>query len=137
MLALQAWPIRRWVTAGVLVVPLTVLYIWDGSSVGVWWSIPVAALFGGLSSLVLAAYVPLPGSRRILDVGCTPCAAVAGMTVIGSFLFRDTAPGDPGINVVAGLLLLFGLAQRLTGGTCAVGGGAAGSCDIPAAEQPR
>lgn len=133
VLALRGWPARRWVTAAVLALPLAALYAWDGSSVGIWWSIPAAVLFGGLASVVLASYVPLPGSRRILDVGCTPCSVVAGVTVLGSFLFRDTAPLDPGLNLVAGLLLVFGLVQRLTGGACKVPGGAPGTCAVPPA----
>jgi hypothetical protein len=135
VLTLRGWPPRRWVTAAVLTLPLALLYVWDGSAAGIWWSIPAAVLLGGLAALVLAAYVPLPGSRRILDVGCTPCSAVAGATVLGSFLFRDTAPLDPGLNLVAGLLLVFGLAQRLNGGACGVpgvpGGGASGACAVP------
>ena len=120
MSSLLRWPRRRWLAGAVLAVPLTVLYALDGPPATTWWAAPVAVLCGGLAALVLASYVPLPGSRRRVDVGCTPCSAVAAATVFGSFVLRDTDPLAVGMSLLAVLLLGFGLAQRLSGAACAV-----------------
>lgn len=107
----------------VLALPLTLLYTLDGPPVGIWWAAPAAVLCGGLAALVLASYVPLPGSRRRIDVGCTPCSTVAAATVVGSLVLRDTDPLAAGMSLLAVLLLAFGLAQRLSGASCAVPAG--------------
>jgi hypothetical protein len=107
----------------VLGVPLMVLYALDGPPAGTWWAVPAAVLCGGLAALVLASYVPVPGSLRRVDVGCTPCSAVAAATVVGSFVLRDTDPLAAGMSLLAVLLLAFGLAQRLSGAACAVPAG--------------
>jgi len=124
--AVRAWPLRRRVVALLLVGPLAALYASVGPSLRVWWVLPAAVVSAALASVLLAGYVPEPGSRRLLDAGCSPCAAVSGMAVLGSLVMRSTAPLEPGIALVAVLLVAFGLAQRL---------GAVGSC--PAPSSPR
>ena len=106
--------------------PLTALYASVGPSLRVWWVVPASVAGAAIASVLLASYMPEPGSRRLLDAGCSPCAAVSGAAVLGSLVMRSTAPLEPGIALVAVLLVAFGLAQRL---------GAVGSC--PAPSPPR
>jgi hypothetical protein len=86
-----------------------------------WWSLPVTLLQAGLAAMIIASYVPVPGSGRRIEVGCTPCAAVAGLSVLGSLVMRQTDPWNLGIGLVAVLLLGYGLVRRIldTGATCA------------------
>jgi len=109
----SAWPRRRWVAALMLVAPLAAAYASVGPSPQVWWVLPTAVMSAALAAGLLASYVPMPGSGRLLDAGCSPCAAVSGVAVLGSLMMRSTAPLEPGIAVVAVLLVAFGLAQRL------------------------
>jgi hypothetical protein len=104
---------RRWVTAAGLTIPLMGVYGSVGPSWVVGWAVPAALLCAVAAAVVLASYVPQPGSDRWLEVGCSPCAVMGGATVVGSLLMRSTAPLDPGIAVVAFMLLVFGLVQRL------------------------
>jgi hypothetical protein len=109
----RAWSRRRWIAALVLVAPLVALYASVGPSLRVWWVLPTAVVNAALAAVLLASYVPLPGSGRWLDAGCSPCAAISGVAVLGSLVMRSTAPLEPGIALVAVLLVAFGLAQRL------------------------
>jgi hypothetical protein len=52
---------------------------------------------------------------------------VSGIAVLGSLMMRSTAPLEPGIALVAVLLVVFGLAQRL---------GKVSSCPAPSS-SPR
>lgn len=124
--AARAWPLRRWVTAVVLVGPLVTLYASAGPSVRVWWVVPASVAGAVLAAVLLASYVAPPASGRLLDAGCSPCAAVSGVAVFGSLAMRSTAPLEPGIALVAVLMVAFGLAQRL---------GAVSSCPTPS--SPR
>jgi hypothetical protein len=96
-----------------LVAPLAAGYTSVGPSLRAWWVLPTAVVSAVLAAVLLASYVPVPGSGRLLDAGCSPCAAVSGVAVAGSLMMRSTAPLEPGIAVVAALLVVFGLAQRL------------------------
>ena len=109
----RAWPRRRWVAALVLVAPLVALYASAGPSLQVWWVLPTAVVSATLAAVLLASYVPVPGSGRLLDAGCSPCAAVSGVAVLGSLVMRSTAPLEPGSAGVAVVLVVCGLAQRL------------------------
>lgn len=112
---------RRWVTAGVLTLPLAGVYASVGPTWALWWVAPAAIVCAVVAAVVLASYVPQPGSGRRLEVGCSPCAVMGGATIVGSLLMRSTAPSDPGIAVVAVMMLGFGLVQRLKdGASCAV-----------------
>jgi hypothetical protein len=99
------------VVSGAAVVPLAVLYV----STGPWgWSEWSTAVVTGVpAALLLASYVAVPGSGRRLDAGCSPCAAVSGVTILGSLIMRSLAPGDVGIALVAAAMVGFGLLQRL------------------------
>jgi hypothetical protein len=106
------------VVAGLLLTPLALLYASLGLP-AVWWAWPLTGVQAALASAVLASYLPLPGAGLRLDVGCSPCAAVAGASVVGSLVMRQTDPWDAGIGVTAALLLTFGLVQRVRDtGTC-------------------
>jgi hypothetical protein len=113
--ALRGWPRRRRVVAGTAVVPLAVLFASTGP--GVWSVWVTGAVTAVPAALLLAGYVAAPGTGRRLDVGCSPCAAVSGATIVGALMMRSLAPGDLGIALVAAMLVVFGLAQRLAGVT--------------------
>jgi hypothetical protein len=106
---------------GVLAVLLVPAFVsLPGQSASEGWT-AVDAVSGLLAAVVLASYVPRPGSGRVLEVGCSPCAVMAAAAVFGSLLLRSTSPLDVGIAVVATGLLGFGLLQRLTDvRTCAL-----------------
>jgi hypothetical protein len=109
------------VTSAGLTLPLIGVYGSAGASWALWWTVPAAVLCAVIAAVVLASYVPKPGSGRRLEVGCSPCAVMGGATIVGSLLMRSTAPLDPGIAVVAVMMLLFGLVQRLKDtASCAV-----------------
>jgi hypothetical protein len=76
---------------------------------GVWLLlVAVAAILG---AAVLATYVPHRGLRP--EVGCTPCAAMSAMTVVGAVMaLRSYGPDLTG-PALAIAVTLFGLTQRL------------------------
>lgn len=79
-------------------------------------TIPVAwllllAVAATLSAAVLATYVPERGLRP--DLGCTPCAAVSAMTVVGAAIALDSYGASLLGPAVAIAATLFGLTQRL------------------------
>lgn len=119
--ALDAWPVRRRVAALVLlpVVATWFLVVGNTSAVapGVAWY-GVVGIASLLSAAVLASYVPVAG--RGLDLGCTPCATLAALTVLGATMaLRNYGPDIAG-PLVAAALLLFGLVQRVSQpATCA------------------
>lgn len=118
---LRAWPARRWVAAGALLAPMMLLYASVGLPLYTWWGVPVTVLQAALAAVVVASYVPPPGSGRRVEAGCTPCAVIAGFSVLGSLVMRETDPWDLGIGLVAVLLLGYGVVKRVTDtGTCAV-----------------
>ena len=64
------------------------------------------------ASLVLSSYVPASGLR--LELGCTACGILAGLTVLGATMaMRNYGTGIEG-PAVAMALTLFGLTQRLS-----------------------
>lgn len=110
---LPGWPARRWVAVALLLGPLTFLYSSVGGLGG--WVWPVALVTAALAAVLLASYLPLPGAGLRPDTGCTPCAGVSGLAVLGSLMMRSLAPGDAGIAVVAVGMVAFGLGQRFAG----------------------
>lgn len=114
--ALRAWPRRRWAVV-VLTWPAAAVAL--GTSAGAfsshaeWWLWPALIVAGGLAALVVASYTPRPGGGRRLDVGCSPCAVVAALTLPLGALALASAPADPTMTAVAVVLLLAGAAQRL------------------------
>jgi hypothetical protein len=109
------------VVAAGLSLPLAAAYGSVGTSWALWWAMPATVVCAVIAAVVLASYVPQPGSGRRLDVGCSPCAVMGGASIVGSLLLRSTAPLDPGIAVVALMMLVFGLVQRFKDtASCAV-----------------
>jgi hypothetical protein len=115
-----AWPRQRWLAAGLLGAPLGVGY-WSISTplTSAGWVL-VTAVSAAAAALILASYVPPPGSGRIIDMGCSPCAAVAAGAVLMSFAVRSGAGHDPGLATLSLLTLGFGLTQRLSDRSCAL-----------------
>ena len=80
----------------------------------------LVALIATVGAAVLATYVPAAGSWRHPAIGCTPCAVVAGLTVLASAAVLNAGPGEVPSAVLALLVAGFGLVQRLRDpGACA------------------
>jgi hypothetical protein len=116
-----AWPRRRLVVAAALA-PLALVLLaaasggWAGASPT--WTALVAGV-AVASAATLATYVPLPGTAHRLDVGCTPCTAVAGLGVVAAALVLSSAPHDVPTAMIALAAVGFGLSRRLAGpATC-------------------
>ena len=113
-ISLRAWPRRRWAVVLVATPLLAVGYArasgMPSAALSGWWVVLdlVAALVG---AAVVASYVPASGLR--LDLGCTPCAAVAALSLPAAAV----AVGSNGALLVGPALAvavtLFGLTQRL------------------------
>lgn len=117
------WPTRRIAVVAVLTPALLALLL--AASGGRETAIPggwtaLVALIAVTSATTLATYVPLPGTGRRLDIGCTPCASVAALSVvIASFVLTST-PHDVPTAILAAAVAAFGLRQRLANpSTCA------------------
>ncbi len=120
-----AWPARRLVAAGALFPVLLALQITAG---GGWapgerfgWTALVVAV-AAASAATLATYVPRAGSLTRLDLGCSPCAAVAALSVLAATAVLSTAPHDVPTAILALGAAGFGLRQRLVN---------AGACPTP------
>lgn len=86
---------------------------------GAGWSL-LLLLAAALGSLTLASYVPRQGLRP--DIGCSPCAAVSGLTLVGAVIVLDGYGGHLSGPLLALALTAFGLVQRLRQQpTCATG----------------
>lgn len=118
---LDAWPARRRVAAALL---LPIVATWfvvvggstqAGPSAGWYVLVMVAAVLG---AGVLASYVPVAGRKP--DLGCTPCATLSALTVVGATLALRNYGADVAGPLVASAVLLFGLTQRMSRpATCA------------------
>jgi len=119
---LAAWPVRRRVA---VVVSAPVLFVLAVAATGGWaptlsggW-VALVALVSLACATTLATYLPHPGEGLRPDLGCTPCAAVAGVTVLASFGLLSSAPNDGSTALLALGVSGFGLLQRLRNpGTC-------------------
>ncbi|MGZ4749362.1 MAG: hypothetical protein ACXVYY_19965 [Oryzihumus sp.] len=111
---LRGWPRRRWLAFPAAAALLAGGYL---AAVGVpvaylraaWFALALVA--AGLGAAVLVSYLPATGWRP--DVGCSPCAAVTSLTVLGSLVAVATyGPSlvGPGLGAA---LTLFGLVKRL------------------------
>lgn len=113
---LAAWPLRRRMAVVVLAPVLFALMV---AASGGW----VLATSPGWTALVvliavscaatLATYLPHPGTGLSIDVGCTPCAALAAVSVLAAFIVLSSAPHDVSTAVLALGISAFGLMQRL------------------------
>jgi len=114
--ALTAWPLRKRMAVGLIAPVLFVLMVatsggWAPATSPGW-----TALVAGValaSATTLATYLPRAGTGLKPDLGCTPCAAVAAVTVLASFGLVSSAPHDVSTAVLALGVSAFGLVQRL------------------------
>lgn len=118
---LAAWPRRRRVAALLLLPLVTAWFVVAGRSTDVppstgWYAL--VALAAVLGAAVLASYLPVVG--RGLDLGCTPCATMSALTLVGATMALRNYGVDLAGPLVAAALLLFGLTQRMSQpATCA------------------
>lgn len=109
---MKSWPGRRWVTATLAAPAVGALLLsasgTTGAAAGFYGLTAVAAVLGGL---IAASYVPVVG--RGVDVGCSPCAVMAGVTLIGATVAMNNYGTSPLGPLVAVAVLVFGLTQRL------------------------
>lgn len=111
---LAQWSHRRWVAMALAVPVLTALYVRAagtplGQLSGAW--LALGAVAATVGAAVLATYVPAEGWH--LEWGCSPCAAVAGLSLLGSLIAVSTYGAmavGPGL---AAAVSLYGLSQRL------------------------
>ena len=114
--ALTAWPLRRRMAVGLIAPVLFVLMV---AASGGWvmatspgWTALVAGV-ALASATTLATYLPCAGTGLKPDLGCTPCAAVAAVTVLASFGLVNSASHDVSTAVLALGVSAFGLVPRL------------------------
>ena len=107
---------RRRLLAAVALAPVTFgLLVQSGggwtSAATVGWLVlvAVAAVIGALT---LASYVPVPGQTWRDTLGCSPCAAVSGGTVIAAAFLLSAAPHQISTALPAIAVATFGLVQR-------------------------
>lgn len=86
---LRAWPRRRWLLAAAALPVLVLVFAAVGTgpltaATSAWWIWPWLILNGTLASIVVASYLAPPGTGKIIEVGCSPCAAAAGLALIGA-----------------------------------------------------
>ena len=112
---LANWPTRRWLVMAALTPALLLLFVdlagvGRAATSGGWFALALLASIVGAA--VLASYVPARGLD--LELGCTPCAVMAALTVFGaSMAMRNYGGGIEG-PALAVAVTLFGLTQRLT-----------------------
>lgn len=123
MVSLHTSPRRRWVAA-LVALPLTLAAFVGAAGVplgtaGPGW-VAMVLLAATLGSFTLASYVPQRGVRPA--VGCSPCAAVSGLSLLGAAILLDGNGSDVSGPVLAVLITAFGLVQRVRRQpTCATG----------------
>jgi hypothetical protein len=113
---LAAWPLRRRMAVVVLAPVLLALMVnasggWALATEPGWTAL--VALIAISCATTLATYLPHPGTGLRADVGCTPCAAVAAVSVLAAFIVLSSAPHDVSTAVLALGISAFGLIQRL------------------------
>lgn len=96
-----------------------VLFVLMVATAGVWdlttsagWTVLVAIVALSCAT-TLATYLPSPGTGLRVDLGCTPCAAVAAVSVLAPFGVLSSAPHDASTAFLALGISVFGLVQRL------------------------
>ena len=110
--ALIAWPLRRRMAVVVIAPALFVLLVaasggWALATSPGWTAL--VALVALVCATTLATYLPSPGAGLRPDFGCTPCAAVAAVSVLASFGVLSSAPHDVSTAVLALGISVFGL----------------------------
>jgi len=113
--ARAAWPLRRLAVVAVVAPALMALLIAvAGESVTPPGWTALAGLVALTGAATVATYVPRPGSGARLDVGCTPCASVAALTVPIAVVVLNMSSHDVPSALLALGVAVFGLRQRLT-----------------------
>jgi|SRR5450631_1006577 hypothetical protein len=114
--ARAAWPLRRRMAVAMTAPALFGLMVaasggWAPTSSPGW----TALVFGValVCATTLATYLPRPEAGLKPELGCTPCAAVAAVTVLASVGLLSSAPHDVSTAVMALGVSAFGLVQRL------------------------
>ena len=110
------WPPRRWVAVA-LVAPALAWLLVSVAPVApatgrgaAWWVLVLATALAGAGTL--ASYVPATGRRP--ELGCSPCAVLSALTVVGAVMVLRSSGGEPTGPVLALAVALFGLGQRLS-----------------------
>jgi hypothetical protein len=113
--SLRAWPRRRWAVVLVAAPLLAVGYVGasgvPSAALSGWW-LALGLLAGILGAAVVASYLPASGLRP--DVGCTPCAAVAGLSLLAAAVAVSSYGALLAGPALAVAVTLFGLTQRLS-----------------------
>ena len=129
--ALRTWPRRRWIAVAAVLPVMTALLAATGRGSGgawaAWWMWPWLTVTGGLAALVLASYLARPGAGKLIEMGCSPCAAASALAVGGALLAHASAPASPLMAVIAAGLVFAAVRQRLTDPT---------ACAATAARRP-
>lgn len=86
-----------------------------------WWDWGFVLLAAAAGGLLVASYLAAPGSGRLLETGCSPCASAAAATLPLALMARAAGPDNAGMAVLALALIATGVRQRVSGGT---------SCDV-------
>ncbi|NMR20236.1 hypothetical protein [Cellulomonas fimi] len=109
------WPRRRVTATAVLTPALFAVLVAAGGGfpAAAPWTVLVA-LVAVAAAATLATYLPGPGKGRRPALGCSPCAAMAAMTVLAAAWFLQAAPHQPSMAAAALAAVGFGLLQRLT-----------------------
>lgn len=107
LVAAAGWPVLAWV-------------FWSAAGpkpeAPLLWLVLIAAT-AALASLTLSTYVPLAGTAAKVDVGCEPCARIAGFSVLGAAILLSLSNPSPASAIAPLLLAGFGLGQRVRGAT--------------------
>lgn len=90
------WPRRRVTATAVLTPALFAVLVAAGGGfpAPALWTVLVA-LVAVAAAATLATYLPGPGKGRRPALGCSPCAAMAAMTVLAAAWFVQAAPHQP------------------------------------------
>lgn len=132
--ALRTWPRRRWLAVAIALPALIALFGLTGragSAAGgsPWWTWPWLVVTGILAAVALATYLAPPGAGKLIEVGCSPCAAAAVLGLAAAVVVHASAPASPFMATVAAAVTALALRQRLVD---------ARSCGIsPATPAPR
>lgn len=131
-IALRHWPRRRWLLGTAAFPVLVFAFAAVGrhtlaAAAAPWWTWPWLVLTGALASVVVASYLAMPGTGKIIDVGCSPCATLSGLALIGALLVYSNAPASPLMAVAATVLTGIALRQRLSDAV---------TCGVPTAASP-
>lgn len=117
--ALRHWPRRRWFLAAGAFPVLVFAFAAAGhgglpGTTAAWWIWPWLLFNSALASVVVASYLAPPGTGKLIDVGCSPCATVAGLALAGGLLAYSSAPASAFTVTVATVLTVLALRKRLT-----------------------